>query len=216
MKTIRVLIIERDQTILNKILKTLRNTHFVEIIGLVRSIEEGITYLNSRHVDVTIVNYLILENVCLEQSIDCVKKNIRIKKIVISTVDKNDLYYNVFKIGTTDVIPQDNINLISEIIDHVNTDNYYNHIVLEVVRKEFIRLQKLEQQLEIERAKSILTLRELEILRLIDQGLTQTEITKELHISIRTVKNHVTNILSKMNEKNSKEAAKRAKEIGVI
>ena len=40
--------------------------------------------------------------------------------------------------------------------------------------------------------------RELEVLRLIGQGKNNREISKELHLSIGTVKNYITQILSKL------------------
>ena len=43
-----------------------------------------------------------------------------------------------------------------------------------------------------------LTVRELEILELIDQGLTNKEIARRLCIELSTVKNHVHNILEKL------------------
>lgn len=95
------------------------------------------------------------------------------------------------------------------------SDNYRS-VFLENVRKEFIRLQKLEEQNEIDRVESILTSIELEILRLIDQELTQPEIAYELYISISTVKNHVSNILKKMKVNSSKEAAGKVKQMGII
>ena len=44
----------------------------------------------------------------------------------------------------------------------------------------------------------ILSSRELEVLRLVGQGKNNSEISKELHLSIGTVKNYITQILSKL------------------
>ena len=52
-----------------------------------------------------------------------------------------------------------------------------------------------------------LTLRELEILELIDQGLSNKEIARRLRIELPTVKNHVHNILGKLNASRRGEAA---------
>ena len=52
-----------------------------------------------------------------------------------------------------------------------------------------------------------LTAREQEILRLIDQGLSNKEIAHELFIEVATVKNHVHHILGKLKVKTRSEAA---------
>jgi DNA-binding NarL/FixJ family response regulator len=54
-----------------------------------------------------------------------------------------------------------------------------------------------------------LTARELEILGLIDQGLSNKEIAQGLSIEVRTVKNHVHSILDKLQVRRRGEAAAR-------
>jgi DNA-binding NarL/FixJ family response regulator len=52
-----------------------------------------------------------------------------------------------------------------------------------------------------------LTVRELEVVELIDQGLTNKEIAAHLYIELATVKNHVHNILEKLHLPGRTEAA---------
>lgn len=215
MEAIKVIIIVKNQNILNDLMGSLKNIQSIEVIGITESIEEGITYLNKKQVDVVIVDYLLLENRVLDQCFGCINKTIRVKRIIVSSKEKKDIYYNAFKIGITNVIQMDEISSIGKMINNAYLDNY-SPIFLENIRNEFIRLQKLEEQYEIERIKSILTSREFEILRLIDQGLTQNEIANQLYIAISTVKNHVSGILKKMNVNSSKEALEKAKQIGII
>ncbi|MCD8029758.1 MAG: LuxR C-terminal-related transcriptional regulator [Bacteroides sp.] len=61
-----------------------------------------------------------------------------------------------------------------------------------------------------------LTLRELEILRLIQSGLLSKEIADRLNISIYTVHNHRKNILSKLGAGRAIEAIRFARERGLI
>jgi len=215
MDVIKVIIIVKNQIILNDLIGSLKNIPNIEVIGVMQSIDEGITYLNKKQVDAAIVDYLLLENKVLDQCLSCINKTINVKRIIISSIEKNDIYYNAFKIGITNVIRMDEISSIGEMINNAYLDNY-SPIYLENIRNEFIRLQKLEEQYEIERVKSTLTSREIEILRLIDQGLTQTEMADELYISIYTVKNHVSSILKKMEVNSSKESLEKAKQMGII
>lgn len=60
------------------------------------------------------------------------------------------------------------------------------------------------------------TPRELEILRLIDDGLTNKEIARRLHIELQTVKNHVHNILDKLGVGRREEAVRFARRRGLL
>jgi class 3 adenylate cyclase len=57
-----------------------------------------------------------------------------------------------------------------------------------------------------------LTAREVEVLRLIAAGRTNTEIADELTLSVRTVARHITNIYTKIGARNKAEATKYASE----
>ncbi|MHC4399723.1 MAG: response regulator transcription factor [Planctomycetota bacterium] len=53
---------------------------------------------------------------------------------------------------------------------------------------------------------SSLTRRELQVLRLVDEGRSNKQIAAELHLSLHTVKNHVHRILEKLNVRNRRQA----------
>jgi LuxR family maltose regulon positive regulatory protein len=61
-----------------------------------------------------------------------------------------------------------------------------------------------------------LSSRELEVLHLIAEGLSNAEIAKRLFISLSTVKGHTTNIFGKLGVKNRTQATARAKNLGLL
>ncbi len=61
-----------------------------------------------------------------------------------------------------------------------------------------------------------LTQREIEVLRLIAQGATNREIAEALVISEGTVKNHISNILSRLALRDRTQAALYAREVGLL
>jgi LuxR family maltose regulon positive regulatory protein len=61
-----------------------------------------------------------------------------------------------------------------------------------------------------------LSRREIEILPLLDEGLSNKEIAARLYIAPVTVKTHLQNIYKKLNAKNRIEALKKYHEIGII
>jgi LuxR family maltose regulon positive regulatory protein len=58
--------------------------------------------------------------------------------------------------------------------------------------------------------------REIEVLKLIESGLSNQEIASRLYLSITTVKRHISNIYAKLDVKNRTQAVGRGKEIGIL
>jgi len=61
-----------------------------------------------------------------------------------------------------------------------------------------------------------LTQRELEVLQLIAQGLSNDEISKRLFVALSTVKGHNRNIFGKLEVRRRTEAVARARELGLV
>lgn len=62
----------------------------------------------------------------------------------------------------------------------------------------------------------ILTLRETEVLQRAADGLDASHIAEQLHLSIGTVRNYLTRIVSKLNARNRVDAIRMAREAGII
>jgi LuxR family maltose regulon positive regulatory protein len=58
--------------------------------------------------------------------------------------------------------------------------------------------------------------RELEVLRLLAEGLTNVEIGQRLYISLPTVKSHTRNIYGKLGVHSRREAVSQAKSFGIL
>ena len=69
------------------------------------------------------------------------------------------------------------------------------------------RLSMLATQRRLEAKELVLTAREIQILRLIESGMSNQEIADELYIALHTVKNHVHSLLSKLGVSTRIEAA---------
>ncbi len=88
---------------------------------------------------------------------------------------------------------------------------------LRIASLAFGRVSSLARQIGDYRSGNgtCLTRREAEIVRLIDDGLSNKEIAVRLHIEVSTVKNHVHNILDKLQLHNRYSAVKLAKAQGL-
>ena len=61
-----------------------------------------------------------------------------------------------------------------------------------------------------------LTAREIDVLFLIEKGLSNEEISQKLHISVSTVKTHISSIFQKLSTKNRVAAVSVAREAGLL
>jgi DNA-binding NarL/FixJ family response regulator len=78
----------------------------------------------------------------------------------------------------------------------------------------FDRVAALSRERQLEPVEEKLTARELDVLRLIEEGRANKEIATALSIELPTVKNHVHRILEKLNVHRRSEAAARARRDG--
>jgi LuxR family maltose regulon positive regulatory protein len=58
--------------------------------------------------------------------------------------------------------------------------------------------------------------REIEVLKMLDRGVSNNEIAEILHISPETVKRHLSTIYHKLKVKNRQQAVVRGKSIGIL
>ncbi|MEV6072147.1 AAA family ATPase [Nocardia sp. NPDC052001] len=61
-----------------------------------------------------------------------------------------------------------------------------------------------------------LTTRQIEVLRLLETGLTNAELAERLYLSVKTVDHHVSAILTKLQVANRRDAVRRARESGLL
>jgi DNA-binding CsgD family transcriptional regulator len=61
-----------------------------------------------------------------------------------------------------------------------------------------------------------LTPRELDVLRLIGRGRSNREVADDLFISVRTVGNHVSNVIAKLGVRSSRAAVAEARRRGIL
>ena len=87
------------------------------------------------------------------------------------------------------------------------------HIAAKVLQ----RIRAASPHVELEAAiRAELSEREVEVLKLIANGKDNAEIAAELHISPKTVKNHISNILMKLQIENRIQAAVYAVRSGIV
>ncbi len=104
--------------------------------------------------------------------------------------------------------------LIAAIRSVVQGDKAFSRRVKEIIVKGF--LNNRDHAKTSESPSSLLTARELEILELVSQGLTNQQIAQKLFISSRTIDTHRTNIMHKIGVHDVAHLVRYAVEHGLI
>jgi predicted ATPase/DNA-binding CsgD family transcriptional regulator len=83
-------------------------------------------------------------------------------------------------------------------------------------KKTVVREVNVQSLLNPQYENSLFTARELEVLKLVAEGMSNSEIGQKLHITQGTVKNHLRNIYAKLEADNRVKAVARAKELKIL
>lgn len=193
-----------DDSANRKLLKSLVET---ENIGKVVFEHENGTYIDeldfsSTHIDIILTDLILPVRSGLLALRDLQRKNFNGSVIILSQVQDKNSIGEAFSLGIE--------YFINKPINLIEITSIFNKV------KEKHQLQQALKELQRERLQSQLTPTEIAILRLVSKRLTQAEIAKKQSITLQTVKNHINKILKKTSSFNSKEAARKAKEMGLI
>lgn len=139
------------------------------------------------------------------------------KVIMLTSMEEKTLIFQSFEAGAVDYQMKSEFEMLPDLIrDAAKRTIAISAAAAEQLREEFRRLKQLEKEFELQKLRNLITPTEFQILQLIDQGYTQAEIADHLVVSIRTVKNHIHNVLKKLQLPSSKEAAQYLSKIGLF
>ena len=139
------------------------------------------------------------------------------KVIILTTFDDNEYVFEGLRAGALGYLLKDvSGDELADAIRKVAAGG--SMIEPSVARKvvaEFARLAPPTPE-AVEDLVEPLSEREIEILKLVSQGMTNKEIAARLYLAEGTVKNYVTSILGKIGARDRTQAAIRARELGLL
>lgn len=140
------------------------------------------------------------------------EQNIDVKVLMLTIHNEVEYLLKAVDIGCDGYVLKDSdIGLLKKAITSVyEGDSFIQPDLIPILNMGLINREETNQTLEG------LTKRELEVLKLITEGLFNKEIAYALNISERTVKNHVSNIFKKINASDRTQAAVFAIKHGLV
>lgn len=173
----------------------------IEVVGEAANGKRGVELALELRPDIILMDLVMKEMDGIEATKQIVDQWPEAKIIIVTSFLDDEKVYPALEAGATSYMLK--TSKASEIANAVRA-TYHGQSVLEpeVTGKMMVKMRQKTQHLPHED----LTSRELEILLLMAEGKTNQEIADELFIALKTVKTHVSNILSKLDVQDRTQA----------
>ncbi len=203
---IRVLVVDDHALFRHGLLQVLRSAPDLVIVGEARDGMEAVEQSAELQPDVVLMDVRMptLNGIEAARRVRAAQPGVRILMLTESE-DEEDLYASV-RAGATGYLLKE--VAIDEIADAIRAVASGQALVSpSMTTKLLSEFNALSRRLEEEHDGRRLTDRELEVLRLIARGMSNKDIGTDLVIAENTVRNHVRNILEKLQVRSRVEAA---------
>jgi DNA-binding NarL/FixJ family response regulator len=201
---IKVLCVDDHRIVRDGLTMILEHQPDITVVGTAATGSEAIAAFERLHPDITLMD-LQLGSISGTQAIYTIKQRHPEARIIVLTMHTGDEdIHRAMSAGATTYLVKD--TLTEDLV----------RIIREVHSGRFPVQPHIQVKLEQRAATHVLTSREVEVMELVAQGLTNKEIATALGISCETAHVHVRHILAKLNVTNQRAAVKEALRRGIV
>lgn len=202
MNKIRVMVVDDHEMVRRGICSYLETEDDIEVVGQASSGKEAVHLAKSLKPDVILMDLIMEDGTGVEAS-EQIKQDLPQTQIIILTsyIDES-LVFPALEAGALSYLLK--TSQAHEIVEAIHLATKREAVIEpKVATKMLGKIRHRNEQLPHDE----LTSREMEVLFLIGEGKTNQEIADELFIGIKTVKTHVSNVLSKLGVEDRTRAA---------
>jgi DNA-binding NarL/FixJ family response regulator len=206
---IKILLINEIQLISNVIAASLEDEPDIHIAECVSTVEEGLQIIQEQKIDVVLVSTRLPNSGALQFIKQVTRDTPSTKVLVFGLTEDKKHVIQFVEAGASGIVSKD--DSISELLKTIRAASDDRAIVSsEIAAALMYRLSEVTRLLmdcsDSYPDEANLTPRELEILEMIGDKMTNQQIADALVIEVGTVKNHVHHILEKLGVHSRKDA----------
>jgi DNA-binding NarL/FixJ family response regulator len=212
--TIRVLIVDDQSMVRAGFRMLLSGEQDIEVVAEARDGLDAVAKAARLDPTVILMDIRMPELDGLEATRRIIAAHDAARILILTTFGLDEYVYEALRAGASGFVLKDDPpeQLISAVRTVAAGDALLSPAITKRVIKQFTRIPRLVPPKELDE----LTARELDILRLIADGLSNAEIGQRLYISETTVKTHVTHILQKLGLRDRVQAVVLAYQTGLF
>lgn len=197
----RVLIVDDDEIIRESFVYIVNNSEKFTVVGAYNSAEEAISEVGKKKPDIVLMDIKLPGMTGVEGTQRIKDQFPHVDVVIVSVHEDSDLVFNALRAGASGYITK--------------SSNYLELIAaLEEIKKGGAPISSKIAKMVVQsfhlNPHSPLTKREKEVLILISEGKTYTQISDQLFISKETAKSHIRNIYGKLQVNRKSEAIEHA------
>jgi len=201
---VRIVIADSNNLVRIGLRTVLSGCHSIEIVGEVASSNKLLTCIKHFDIDVVVIDYTS-DHFDIDVIPKVLQKKPKIRFLAITPEQGMNMLLTALRSGVYSYVKKDCD--INEIIDAIRETGagkrFFCGQILETIRKSSIDINDIDTEISYTCEPLSLSEREIQIIKMIAEGLTNTQIADELFLSSHTVNTHRKNILSKLGVKNT-------------
>ena len=213
MDSIRILIADDHPLYRDGLHGLLDSVSDTEVVGEAIDGKEAIALADTLQPDVILMDLKMPGLNGLEAMREILNTSPHVRILVVSMLEDDDSVFAAMRAGARGYLPKgaNQAEMLAAIRAVANGEAIFGPSIAQRLISFFSNIRPaLPSQIFPE-----LTERELEVLVLLAQGRTNEEIARHLTLSLKTVRNHVSNIFSKLQVADRAQAVIRAREAGL-
>ena len=218
---IRVLVVHKVRLTCDLMAAALNEEPDIDVVDFARCADEAMSRLVAGSYDVALVNINLPDNEALQITRTVARNKLSVKVLITGLVQSKAAVLRCVEEGAAGYVLEE--ESLQDLVRKIRAIESNQFVVAPAMAGAMIaRLSELKRQVTTIRTLAAtdsyhepteLTPREWEILGLIERGMTNQEIADDLIIELGTVKNHVHNILRKLDVQNRKHAVIFARQL---